>query len=102
MIAGAANGADAKPFGGNRVELTIAMPGDQHLAAMAFLGFDKGRHEMLAMPECQDRRSLRLNDLIDVGWIEAEFIGQPDQPQEFGREETHSALKPAAAQQIAN
>ncbi len=56
---------------------------------------------MLAMPECEDRRQLRLDDLIDVGRIEAESVGQPDQPQELGREKTHSALDPAAAQHIA-
>ena len=56
---------------------------------------------MLAMPECQDHRLLRFDDVIDVGWIEAEFVGQPDQPQELGREKTRSALHPAAAQRIA-
>jgi hypothetical protein len=56
---------------------------------------------MLAMPECQDRRSLRLNELIDVGWIEAKFVGPPNQPQELGREKTRSALHRAAAQRIA-
>ena len=56
---------------------------------------------MLAMPECQNRRPLRLDDLIDVGRIESEFIGQPDQPQELGRKKSRSALHPAAAQRIA-
>jgi hypothetical protein len=52
---------------------------------------------MLTVPECEDRRQMRL----DVGGIETEFIGQPDQPQEFAREKTHSTLNPAAAQHIA-
>src|SRR6266403_5258386 len=102
MIAGAAYGADAKPFGGDRVEFAVAMPRDQHLAAMVFLGLYERRHEMLAVPKREDRRLLRLDDFIDVWRIEAEFVGQPDQPQELGREKPHSALDPAAAQHIAN
>jgi len=43
-------------------------------------------------PEREDRRLLRLDDFIDVWRIEAEFVGQPDQPQELGREKPHSAL----------
>src|SRR5271169_3397667 len=57
---------------------------------------------MLAVPECEDRGHLRLDDLIDVGRIETEPVGEPDQPQELGREKPHSALKPAAAQHIAD
>jgi hypothetical protein len=101
VIAGTADGADPEPFGGERVEFTVTVSRDQHLGGMNFLGFDERRHEMLAMPECQNHRPLRFNDLIDVGGIESEFVGQPDQPQELGREKTHSALDPAAAQQIA-
>ena len=67
---------------------------------MALLGPDKRRHEMLAVPERENRRHLRLDDVVDVGRIEAECVGQPDQPQVFGREETHGALDPAAAQHI--
>ena len=47
-------------------------------------------------------RLLRLDPFIDIRGIETEFIGQPDQPQILGREKTHSALNPAAAQHIAN
>ena len=102
MIARAADGADPEPFGGDRVIFTVAMLRDQHLAAVAFLGLDKRRHEMLTVPECEDRRLLRLDDFIDFGRIETEFVGPPDQPQVLGREETRRALKPAAAQHIAN
>ena len=101
VIAGAADGADAEPFGGDRVEFAVAMPRDQHLGAMAFLGLDEGRHEMLAVPERENRRLLRLDQLIDVGRIETEPVGAPDQPQELGREKPRSALNPAAAQRIA-
>ena len=83
-----------------RVEFAVAMPRDQHLGAMAFLGLDERRQEMLAVPEREDRRQLRLDDVIDIRRIEAEFVGQPDQPQILGREKTHSALNPAAAQRI--
>ncbi len=100
VVAGAADGADTKPLGGDGVEFAVAVPRDQHLGAMARLGLDKRRHEMLAVPERENRRHLRLDDSVDAGRIETEFVGQPDQPQILGREETHSALKPAAAQHI--
>ena len=59
-------------------------------------------HAMLAVPEREDQRLMRLRHFIDVGRIETEAVGQPDQPQIFGREDTHRALDPAAAQHIAN
>ena len=102
MIAGAADGLDAEPFGGDGVELAVAMPRDQHLGAVAGLGLDERREKMLAVPEREDRRLRRLDNLIDVGRIEREPVGQPYQPQIFGREKPHSALDPAAAQHIAN
>ena len=102
MVAGAADGLDAEPLGGDGVEFAVAMPRDQHLGAMALLGLDERRQEMLAVPEREDQRLVRLDHLVDVGRIVAEPVGQPDQPQVFGREKPHSALDPAAAQQIAN
>ncbi len=51
----------------------------------ALLGLDERRHEMLAVPEREDRRNLRLDEPIDVGRIETEFVGAPDQPQERSR-----------------
>jgi len=77
------------------------MQRNQHLGAMALLGLDERRHEMLAVPEREDRRLLGLDPFVDVGRFEAEPVGQPDQPQKFGREKPHSALHPAAAQRIA-
>ena len=71
------------------------------LARWLFLGLDERRQEMLAVPEREDQRLVRLDHLIDVGRIETELVGQPDQPQVFGREKSHGALNPAAAQHIA-
>ena len=101
VIAGAADGADAEPLGGNGVELAVAMPRDQHLGAMARLGLDERRHEMLAVPEREDRRHLRLDALVDIGRVVAEAVGQPDQPQKFSRKHTQRALNRGAAQPIA-
>jgi hypothetical protein len=56
---------------------------------------------MLAVPEGEDRRDLRLDDVIDVGRIEREFVGPPDQTQIFGRQNPDGTLKPAASQRIA-
>jgi hypothetical protein len=38
---------------------------------------------------------------MDLDRIETEPVGPKDQPQELGRERTHRALEPAAAQHIA-
>src|SRR5271170_7825996 len=100
VVAGAPDGADAQPFGGERIEFAVAMQRNQHLGAVNFLGLDEWRQEMLAVPERQNRRHLRLDLRIDVRRIETDFIGPPDQPQIFGREESRSALKPPAAQRI--
>jgi hypothetical protein len=56
---------------------------------------------MQAMPERQNHRLLRLDQFIDAGGIETEFVGQPDQPQKLRREKAHSTLNPSAAQHIA-
>src|ERR1700730_17922477 len=101
MRAGPSDSLDAEPFGGDGIELAVAMPRYQDLGAVACLGLDERRQEMLAVPEREDQRLVRLDHLIDVGGLEAEFVGQPDQPQPLGRENTHSALNPAAAQRIA-
>ena len=55
MIAGAADGFDAEPLGGDRVEFAVAMPRDQHLGAVVVLGLDERRQEMLAVPEREDQ-----------------------------------------------
>ena len=44
---------------------------------------------------------MRLGPLIDVGGIEAERVGAPDQPQIFRDEEANGQLEPAGAQQAA-
>ena len=43
----------------------------KHLGAMALLGLDERRQEMLTVPEREDQRLLRLDHLIDVGRIES-------------------------------
>ena len=56
---------------------------------------------MLAVPEREDQRLVRLGALIDIGGIEAEFVGAPDQPQILRDEEADGQLEPAGAQQTA-
>ncbi len=57
--AGAADGADAEPLGGARIEFTVAVPRNQHLGAVPFIvALDERRHQMLAMPHGDDRRHL--------------------------------------------
>ena len=56
---------------------------------------------MLAVPEREDQRLVWLGPLIDVGRIEAEFVGAPDQSQIFRDEEANGQLEPAGAQQAA-
>ena len=104
VVAGAADGADAQPLGRDRVELAIAMQRDQHLGEMGVLGLDERREEMLAVPEREDRRHLRLDGLVErilAARLVSEAVGAKHQPQPFGREKAHSPLKPAAAQRIA-
>ena len=101
MIAGAPDRADAEPLGRNGVEFAVAMPRDQHLGAMGLLGLDERRHEMLAVPEHEDRGQARFDLVIDVRRLVAIAVGQPDQPQILGRKDTQRTLNPAAAQQIA-
>ncbi len=71
MIAGTPDGADAEPLRGDGVELAVAVPRDQDLGAVALLGLDERRHEMLAVPEREDRRHLRLDHVIDVGRLDS-------------------------------
>src|SRR4051794_13491749 len=66
MIPRAADGSDAEPLGCDRVELTVAMPGDQHLGAVARLVLDERCQQMLAVPERKNRRHLRLDDVVDI------------------------------------
>ena len=93
MVAGAPDRADAEPFGRNRVEFAVAMPRDQDLGAMIFPDPDERRQEMLAMPEHEDRRQFRIDDIVDVGRFVAEAVGEPDQPQIFGRQKSDESLQ---------
>ena len=102
VIAGATNGRDADALGGDGVEFAVAMPRYQHLGPMTFLGLDKRRHEMLAVPERKDRGLLRFDTFIYVGRVDREFVRAPDQPEVLGGEKPDSALDAAAAEQIAS
>ena len=99
VVTGAAHRADAKPRSGAGVDLAVAVARDQNLGAM--IGpLDEGRHEMLAVPEGEDHRNLRLDDLVDIRRIERERVGAPHQPQERGGDEARGALKPVGARQM--
>ena len=100
MISGAADGPDAEPLGRDRVELAVAVARDQDLGAITRLVPDEGSQEMLAVPERENRRHLRLDDVVDVGGLIGEAIGQPHQPEVLGCEKPDSVLQPAAAQRI--
>src|SRR4051812_35946866 len=102
VIAGAADRTDAEALGCDGVELAVAMPRYQHLGPMAFLGLDERGHEMLAVPEREDRGLLRFDASIYVSRVDSEFVRAPDQPQILGGENPNSALDAATAQQIAN
>ena len=99
VVAGTTHRADPQPRGGDRVDLAVAMARDQHLAAM-MRPLDEGRHEMLAVPERQDERHVRLDDLVDVDGLEGEAVGPPDQAQIGGRQHTNGALQPGRAQEL--
>lgn len=100
MVPRAANGSDAEPLDGDGVELAVAMAGDQHLGAVARLVPDERCQEMLAVPEGEDRRHLRLDDVVDIRRIIGEAVGEPNQAQVLGREKPNGALEPAATQHI--
>src|SRR5882757_4855705 len=101
MIAGTPDRADAEPLGGNRIELTVAVPRDQHLGAVFLLVLDERRHEMLTVPEREDQRLVRQHAFVDVRRLVGKPRRQPDEAQIFGREHPERALNPAAAQHIA-
>src|SRR5436305_11120992 len=84
-----------------RVEFAVAMPRYQYLGAVVILGLDEGGQKMLAMPEREDQRLVRLGPFVDVGRIEAEFVGAPDQPQISRDQRADRQLEPAGAQQHA-
>ncbi len=83
-----------------RVELAVAMARDQNLAAM-MRPPDERRHEMLSVPEREDDRHLRLDNVVNILGIIAEPVGQPNQPKKARSQKPCELLKPAGAQQIA-
>jgi hypothetical protein len=96
MITGAAHRADAKPRRRQRVDLAVGMARHQHLGAV-LRPLQKRHHEVLPVPERDDHRHVWLDDVIDVGRIIAEAVGQPYQPQVFRTDKTGGLLDPGGA-----
>ena len=82
MIAGTANRADAEPLGGDRIDLAVAVPGDQHPEAV--LSAQKRQQKMLAVPHCDDHRLLRLVQAIRFSRLHCEAACRPDETQILG------------------
>jgi hypothetical protein len=92
MVAGPANGADAQPLGGDRVHLTVAVAGDQHLHPV--LALEERCQEMLAVPQGDDRRLLRLGALIEIRGLDDKAARLPHQPQVLGGQGSDCSLHP--------
>jgi len=101
VVAGTSDRSDTEPLGGDGVELAVAVPRDQDPGLVGVLVLDEGGEEVLAVPEGEDRGDLRLDDVVDVGRIEREFVGPPDKAQIFGRQDPDGTLNEAASQRIA-
>src|SRR5262249_35784884 len=96
--AGTANGADAEPLRGERIDLAVAMPRDQHLDAV--VGASDERHEkMLAMPHGDDDRGVAIDTLIDAFRLDYEPGGVPYQTKVFRRHDPGGFLERARAHQ---
>ena len=54
-------------------------------------------HEMLAVPHRHDDRQLGRDALVDIGRLDHEAVGLPDQPKIFGRQHADRLLKRARA-----
>ena len=81
MRAGAADGLDAEPVGGARIDLAVAVARDQRLdAVLGVVALDERRQEMLAVPHGDDHRHFR--DVVDVGRLEGDAaVRVPDQTE---------------------
>src|SRR6202008_3614546 len=98
VVAGAADGADAEPLGGDRVVFAVAMQRNQHLGLVAVLCPDERGEKMLAMPESEDPGQLPIDAFredTEAPRLESKAVCPQDNPQPFGSEETDSMLKPA-------
>jgi len=88
---------NAEPIRCQRIELPVAVTRDQDLAAM--IGpFDERRHEMLSVPEREDNRHLRLDNVVNVDRIIAELVGQPNQTKKTRSQKPGELLKPVGTQ----
>src|SRR5262249_57040017 len=97
MVAGAANGAYAQPFSGDRVDLAVTVTGDQYLHAV--MTPKEWRHEMLTVPQGNDHGLLRLGTLIEICRLDDKAAGLPHQPQVLGGQNPNRDLYPAFAPQ---
>jgi len=80
VVAGSAHGLDAEPPGCDRIDLAVAVLGDQHLGAVVGTA-DERRHEVLAVPHGEDHRQLRFQALVDTVGLDREAAGLPHQTQ---------------------
>ena len=71
VVARAADGADAQPLGGNRVDLAVAVTRHQHFHLVFDLAPER-RDQMLAVPERKNNRHIGLAALINVGRFKRE------------------------------
>jgi hypothetical protein len=84
MGAGPSDGADVQPFGGTGVDLSVAVTGYQDLGPMArVIALHEWRHEMLAMPHCEDGG--QLDRVVDVRRLDSGPARSPNKSQIRGR-----------------
>jgi len=94
MITRTTHSSDVKTLRRDRIDLAVAMTRDQNLGGI-LLEFQERHHEMLAVPERDDNRHVRLDVLVDIRRIEGEAVCPPYKPQKFGRSDARSTLHPA-------
>src|SRR5829696_7536570 len=96
MRAGAADGADAQPFGRDRVQLAVAMTRNKDLGAVLF-ELDKGHQKMLSVPHRQYDRQVRPHLLVDIGRLDLKTRSVPNKTQIFRRGDADAFLHAARA-----
>src|SRR5262245_9908705 len=99
VLAGPPNGADAEPLHGKRIDLAVAVPRHQHLAAIV-RAFDERREKMLAVPHGDDDRRLPVEALVDAFRLDHEPGGVPYQTQVFRRHDPDGLLERARGHEM--
>ena len=78
MRARAADRADIQPFGSTRIDLPVAVAGDQHFSAMSgIVAFNERRHEMLTVPHRHNRRHISF--VVDVASLQGRSASSPNE-----------------------